>query len=195
MKRLSEHKELIMDFILAQYIIIAVFIVNMDQIHASNLAQNNPYDSPIKISNTSNLSKSITLPIEEGYVNGNISFFIVTDVSEKRIVSSVANTTNYNINFAPSLNNTSESSRQQGYEFTNGVIGKGAFGYQLPVASATTSQEGYSPLFQINYIKWVNEAEARLLKSVTEILDAGANGEITVAKSNIVINSPAMDIK
>jgi hypothetical protein len=147
------------------------------------------------LTNESGLMKSITIPVEKGYVNGKISYFISTDASEKNVVSSVSNTTGYSVNYAPSLNHTSESSRQQGYVFMNGVSGNNTSEQQLPVASATVGDEGYSPLFEINYVKWNNESESRVLKSVSEIMESQANGEISITKSNIIINSPAVDIQ
>lgn len=138
---------------------------------------------------------SISIPVEKGYVNGNISYFISTDASEERIVSSVTNTTKFKVNYAPTLSNTSETARQQGYVFVNGLEGNGTFEKQLPVASALGGEEGYSPLFEINYVKWNNDSQPRVLKSAAEILDAESKGELTIEKSNVVINSPAVDMR
>ena len=149
--------------------------------------------SPIEPANTS--TESISVPVSKGYVNGNISFFIATDASVKEVVSSVTNTTNFNINYAPSLANTSESSRQQGYVFTNGIRGEGQAGFQLPVASSAPDDENYSPLFAINYVEWNDGSNARVLKSANEVLEAQNNGEISVTKTNIVINSPGVQMK
>ena len=150
--------------------------------------------SPIEPANTTS-TESISVPVSKGYVNGNISFFIATDASVKEVVSSVTNTTNFNINYAPSLANTSESSRQQGYVFTNGIRGEGQAGFQLPVASSVPDDENYSPLFAINYVEWNDGSNARVLKSVNEVLEAQNKGEISVTKTNIVINSPGVQMK
>lgn len=193
MKIIFEHKELYLISVIFLYFAITLFPVNIDNTQASNMNSNNLINSSDTVSDESSLLLSITIPVQKGFVNGNLSYFITTDASEQRIVASVANTTNHTINFAPSLSQTPESVRQQGYEFTNGVTGNGAFGYQLPIASATSGQEGYSPLFQINYVKWNNESEARILKSVAEIISAESQGDITITKSNIVINSPSVN--
>jgi hypothetical protein len=145
--------------------------------------------------NNNNSTDLISIPVSKGYVDGNISYFISTDASERSIVSSVSNTTKFDVNYAPSLANTSESTRQQGYVFTNGIRGDSPFEFQLPVASATPDDEGYSPLFEINYVKWVDESNARVLKSAAEVLQSQSNGELTITKSNIVINSPFVQIK
>lgn len=139
----------------------------------------------------------ISLPVSKGYVNGEIANFIATDASTRDIVSSVSNTTGFEVNYAPLIANTSELSRQQGFVFVNGIKGEGPLGSQLSIASATPEDEGYSPLFEINYVKWNNNAteNIRILKSVEEITQAQRNGEMTVTKTNIVINSPAVTIE
>ena len=140
---------------------------------------------------------SISLPVSKGYVNGKIANFIATDASTRDIVSSVSNSTGFEVNYAPLLANTSELSRQQGFVFVNGIKGEGPLGSQLSVATATPEDEGYSPLFEINYVKWNNNVteNIRILKSVEEITQAQKNGEMTITKTNIVINSPAATIE
>jgi hypothetical protein len=80
--------------------------------------------------------------------------------------------------------------------FTNGIRGEGQAGFHLPVASSTPDDdENYSPLFAINYVKWNEGSNARVLKSTNQVLKAQNNGEITVTKTNIVINSPSVQMK
>jgi hypothetical protein len=97
---------------------------------------------------------------------------------------------------ARKLNNTSESARQQGFVFLNGFSGDegGPLDSQLSVVSAVPGDPDYSPLFDINYVQWNtnNTSDIRILKSADEIFEAQENGELTIAKSNVVINSPAI---
>lgn len=201
MREFPIRNKLYIAFILAISVALTTHVIS-----GTSYAQNNsmtldvPTDSPNKTSTdssntTTTTTKSISVPASKGYVNGNISFFISTDASVKEIVSSVTNTTNFDINYAPSLSNTSDSSRQQGYVFTNGIRGEGQAGFQLPVASSAPDDENYSPLFAINYVEWNDGSNARVLKSVNEILEAQNNGEISVTKTNIVINSPSVQMK
>ncbi|MGN6351345.1 MAG: DUF7482 domain-containing protein [Candidatus Nitrosocosmicus sp.] len=178
-------------------IIVAVSVMTIHQINWNLVfAQNS--------SNTSKESNitSISIPVSKGYVNGKIAYFISTDATEKQIVSSVSNTTKFIINYAPVLADTPQSTHQQGYVFINGIKGGGQPNdFQLPVASAipnsTNSSENkeYSPLFQINYVKWNNNSNPRILTSVDQIMDAQNKGELTIIKTNIVINSPFIQIK
>jgi len=174
-------------------------IVNGNALYAqtNNTTQNDSETSfsSKTLTGSSTVPEAISIPISKGYVDGNVSYFISTDASEKNVVSSVSNSTKFEVNYAPSLANTSESSRQQGYVFINGIKGEGPSGFQLPVASASPGDDGYSPLFEINYVKWNDESNSRVLKTAHEVLEAQNNGELTITRSNIVINSPFVQIK
>jgi len=188
-------KKIILSLIIGLSIVTTMFYEGISNAQTGNTDET--VKTPLTNTSTSSAENplSVNIPVEKGYVNGNISYFISTDASEEMIVSSVTNTTKFNVNFAPTLSNTSEISRQQGYVFINGIIGNGTFEHQLPVASANGGEQGYSPLFEINYVKWSNDSQPRVLKSAGEILEAESNGELTIEKSNIVINSPAVEIK
>jgi hypothetical protein len=187
-------------------LVLIIVAVSVMIIHQTNwnlaFAQNSSIsNSSSNTSKESNIT-SISIPVSKGYVNGKIAYFISTDATEKQIVSSVSNTTKFIINYAPILADTPQSTHQQGYVFINGIKGGGQPNdFQLPVASAipnsTNSSEnnGYSPLFQINYVKWNNNSNPRILTSVDQILDAQNKGELTIIKTNIVINSPFIQIK
>jgi hypothetical protein len=158
------------------------------------LAQQPPQQMPEpgSVLKLSQASIPIDIPLSQGYIDGNIAYFIATDASDKEAVSSISNNTGFPINYAPLLAQTPNSSRGQGYLFTNGVQGQGPNGFQLPVANAKPGDEDYSPLWQSNFVKWNDNAIARELKSVEEIMTAQNNGELTVTETNIIVNSPAI---
>ena len=135
---------------------------------------------------------SIDIPLSKGYIDGNIAYFIATDASDKHAVSSITNNTGFSVNYAPLLNNISESIRGQGYVFLNGVLGEAPGGFQLPVANAVPGDKDYSPLWQTNFVKWNDNVTARELKSVEEIIAAHKNGELIITETNIIVNSPAI---
>lgn len=173
---------------------IMIFAVMTASIHQNTSAQSQNNTSASSGSNTTaGPPATVSIPLSKGFVDGKIAYFIATDASDKQIVSSVSNTTNFKINYAPVLADTNQSSRQQGYVFINGLKGEGPTGSQMSVASALPEDEGYSPLFEINYVKWdLNATKNRVLKSVDEIKAAEGDGELTITKSNIIINSPAI---
>lgn len=149
-------------------------------------------DKPRSVLKLAKANVSIDIPTSKGYIDGNIAYFIATDASDEHAVSSITNNTGFPVNYAPLLNNTPESIRGQGYVFLNGVQGEAPGGFQLPVANAVPGDEDYSPLWQTNFVKWNDNATARELKSVEEIVAAQNNGELTITETNIIVNSPAI---
>jgi hypothetical protein len=138
-----------------------------------------------------NAIKSVSIPVSRGYVNGKIGYFIATDASDPQIAASITNTTGSKVNFSPILALSPESSRQQGYDFINGIKQSSSpMGFQLGVSSASPGEKGYSPLYALNFVKWNANVNPRILKSASEVLSAERNGELTISKTGIVINSP-----
>ena len=138
-----------------------------------------------------NAIKSVSIPVSRGYVNGRIGYFIATDASDPQIAASITNTTGSKVNFSPILALSPESSRQQGYDFINGIKQSSSpMGFQLGVSSASPGEKGYSPLYALNFVKWNANINPRILKSASEVLSAERNGELTISKTGIVINSP-----
>ena len=135
---------------------------------------------------------TISFNVSKGYVNGDIKSFTATDASDNQTASSITESLGQKINFAPLLASIPNAYLQQGYDFVNGIEGNGSFGFQIPVASALPGEKDYSPLVQLNFVKWTDDADARILKSTEEIEQAQRNGEIQITDTNIVINSPAI---
>jgi len=164
----------------------------LSQGQANNVSSINNNTSAVTSSSS---SSSISIELSKGYVNGRIAYFIATDASDSQIAASITNNTGFKINFAPNLALAPESARQQGYVFVNGIkTSESPMGSQLGVASALPGEKGYSPLSQVNFVKWNANATPRILKSVAGITAAEKNGELSIAKTNIVINSPAVDV-
>ena len=193
------------------FLLITILIIMPYMVQQNSIAQvqNNNNNNNISSSsstiptnntiNTKNTPNSISLFLAKGYVNGKIAFFIATDASDNQTAASITKNPGFKVNFAPALALSLESTRQQGYEFINGVRGEGSFGFQLPVASALPGDKNYTPLVQLNFVKWNSNSSSftstvtvRELKSVDEIMAAQKNGELTISKTNIVINSPAV---
>jgi hypothetical protein len=135
---------------------------------------------------------TITLNLSKGYVNGGLALFVATDSSDNQTAYSISESLGQKINFAPLLKSIPQMYLQQGYDFLNGMEGEGSFGFQLPVASALPGDKDYSPLVQLNFVKWNDGADARILKSSEEIEQAQRNGEIQIMKIGIIVNSPAI---
>ena len=65
------------------------------------------------------------------------------------IVSSVTNTTKFDVNYAPTLSNTSEIARQQGYVFTNGILGNGTFEHQFQLHQQLPEMKDIVPYLKL----------------------------------------------
>jgi hypothetical protein len=173
-------------------VLIVIAVASIIAINASikqdSFVQGQPMDN-LTLSN-------VSIPISPGFVDGKIAYFLATDASTPEVASSVSNTTGFKVNYAPTLANTSDSARQQGFVFLNGFSGEegGPLGSQSSVATAVPGDPDYSPLFDINYVRWNtnNTSDIRILKSADEIFEAQQNGELTITKSKVVINSPAI---
>jgi hypothetical protein len=186
----------------AMYLIAIVIIMSfmLQQNGSAQLQNNNNNTSSVTSSATNTKTttpNSVPLPLSKGFVKGKIAHFIATDASDNQTAASITNDVGFKVNFAPALAFVPESARQQGYEFINGIRGEGSFGFQFPIASALPGDKNYSPIVQLNFVKWNSNSStstvvARELKSVNEIMAAQKNSELTIAKTNIVINSPAV---
>jgi hypothetical protein len=135
---------------------------------------------------------AIDIPLQKGYENGNEMYFIATDASDEETAAYATNLTGFKVNYAPALAQTPDPARAEAYAFTNGVEGDGPSGFQLPVISGKPGDEGYSPLQVVNEVTWNNNATARELISVQEITTAEQNGELSINRTDIIVNHPAI---
>jgi hypothetical protein len=169
--------------------IVATSPLTVTQFQALAQAQQVAPGSILKLSRA---SIPIDIPLEKGYENGHEIFFIATDVSDQKTADQLTKLTNFTVNVAPILSQTPESARGQAYIFTNGVSGKGPNGFQVPVLNAKPGNESYSPLLQVNMVTWKDSSAAKELKSVQEIMNAQQSGQLTVQKTEIIANHPAV---
>ena len=149
-------------------------------------------EAPGSVLELARASIPIDIPLAKGYENGNEIFFIATDASDEKIAQQATKLLGFKVNFAPLLSQTPESALSQVYAFTNGLAGKGPFGFQLPVLNSKPGDSGYSPLLQVNTVTWKDNSTAKELKSVQEIMTAEKNGSLTLNKTGIVVNHPAI---
>jgi hypothetical protein len=56
-------------------------------------------------------------------------------------------------------------------------------------AGPTNTNTDYSPLWQVNLVSWNAGHRARALTSQADILNAAAAGEVTITKTNIIVES------
>ena len=73
-------------------------------------------------------NQSISVNTLNGYVDGVMVSYIVTDTSDNKTAASITESQGHKINFARLLSSIPNQHLQQGYDFPNGMKGEGLFG-------------------------------------------------------------------
>jgi len=142
-----------------------------------------------------NVNVPISIPMIDGYYNGEKVFFIHTEFS----TSDMANMASMMINFptlhASELQEISSEETGKIYVFTNGIPGSGPYGggpfmFQIDIFDSIPGQQGYSQFRVINLVTWDDDSTPRILTSLDELLQAQTNGELSIEKSDLVVNAP-----
>ncbi len=145
--------------------------------------------SVLKLSSASIL---MDIPLVKGYENGNEIFFVGTDISDNRLADLATSISGFKVNFVPLLAQTPQDARGQVYLFENGIEGEGPLGFQAPVTNAQPGSEGYSPLQQVNFVRWTDQSAAVELKSIEDIMGHEGMGHLAVNQTDVVANHPAI---
>lgn len=141
----------------------------------------------------------INIPVLEGNYNGTKVYFIHTEVSSKDIADMMTTMTNFPTIHNPNLTSIPAKDLDKVYVFTNGVPrpdstprphGGGPFGFQEDVFDSIPDQKQYRQFKVVQLVKWNEGSNPRVFTSVDEILQAQANGELTVQGSDVVVNLP-----
>ena len=132
-----------------------------------------------------------TIPMHQGYYNGEDVYFIITDSSDPTHADIITANQGWQVELAPLLKNAPEEALSKTYLFTNGVEGSGIHGYQGEVFTSTPAQpDVYSALTSHVHVTWNEDATPRVLDSDAMIMEAAENEEITLAKLEVVLNMP-----
>jgi hypothetical protein len=147
--------------------------------------QKNP---PLILSNA-NIATSI--PMHEGFYNGNSVFYIITDSSQKEYAEIITKKQGWKVEVAPAMKNISENVLQTIFVFKNGINGDGIYGRQKEIFSSTPSQEiKYNALNSVIEVTWKNGQNATILESYDDVINAEKNGRVEFNKTGVVINTP-----
>ena len=137
----------------------------------------------------------ITIPMIDGYYNGEKVFFIHTEVSDENMASMMTRMINFPTLHIPSLGDTSEENMAKLYVFTNGIPGSGPYGggpfmFQIDIFDSIPGQEGYNQFRVLHLVTWNDGATPRVLTSLENLLEAQMNGELKIQKTDKVVNAP-----
>ncbi|QLH07479.1 DUF7482 domain-containing protein [Nitrosopumilus ureiphilus] len=139
----------------------------------------------------------ITIPMIDGYYNGEKVYFIHTEISDKDMASMMSMMVNFPTLHVSNLKNISPEETSRVYVFTNGISGSGPYGggpfmYQIDVFDSIPEQIEYSQFRVPHLVTWNDNSTPRLLTSVEEILQAESNGELTIQQTENVVNAPTI---
>ncbi len=141
-------------------------------------------EKPEKLTRT---NVPVTIPLTRGFVDGNEVFYISTEASDRDLASHLTNLTGFNVAYSPALANTPASALANIYAFTNGIAGPGPLGFQPNVADSQPGDPEYSPLWNVIMVEW-QQATPRELTSEEDILAALQAGEVTLTRTELVVN-------
>jgi hypothetical protein len=131
-------------------------------------------------------------PPVRGYYRGQEVLFIHTEASDPRVAEMLTAMTwmRSPVLFVPRLATVPEAALADVYVFTSGVSGMGPMGFQIDVFDSAPGDEGYSPLRSVQLVTWQEGSTPRELRSVDEIRQAAARGEVTIQHAGVVVNMP-----
>ena len=133
------------------------------------------------------------VPSVFGYAEGEEILFMHTEASDQEIADTLTTMMGSPVLVVAELARVPEAALAGVYVFTNGIQPRGNRGpleYQPDVFDAPPGTPEYSPLRAVHLVTWTTPDEARLLKSVAEIEQAEAAGEVTLDRPGVVVNMP-----
>ncbi len=132
-----------------------------------------------------------TIPMHQGYYNGEDVYYIITDSSDPTHAEIITKNQGWKVELAPLLKNAPEEALSTAYLFTNGIEGDGIHGYQGQVFTSTPAQaDVYSALTSHVHVMWNDGVTPRVLDSEAMVMEAAENNEITLTEINVVLNMP-----
>ena len=137
----------------------------------------------------------ITMPLIDGYYNGEKVYFVHTEVSDSDIADMLGMMVNFPTLYVPELTNVTPDDLGKVYIFTNGIPGSGPYGggpffFQIDIFDTIPGQEGYGQLRTPYLVTWSENASPRLLTSMEDLLEAETSEELSIEKTDLVVNAP-----
>ncbi len=125
--------------------------------------------------------------------DGSTIYYIVTDATPKGPAEMMGV-----INSPTSANLIANSAAVDLYQFMDGIKGSGPLGFQPGIASATTGDENYSPMWRIFIVSWNEPENALVLETKSDIDQFQSEGQISVSlarpmNSEHIVNCPFID--
>ncbi len=175
-------------------------IEHMDRMKASKEAMMGPQDDMMTGSSmgsgmTFNPDVQITIPMIDGYYNGNKVYFIHTEISNQKMADMMTMMVNFPTLYVSDLEDIPKEDLGKFYVFTNGISGTGPYGggpffFQIDIFDSVPGMDEYTQFKVPQIVTWNDDSNPRLLTSTEKLFDAQANGELSIESADFVVNAP-----
>jgi hypothetical protein len=140
--------------------------------------------APAYAADADTTSYTVELPLIPGWFKGKAILYLQTEASDPGLAQSQHAT--YAAKLANAISAT-PAAVDDIYAVTNYTQANVVPSAPLPEGPSNTNPD-YTPLWQVSLVTWANPVQARLLTSEEDVLAAVAAGQVTVQKTNIVVN-------
>jgi hypothetical protein len=111
--------------------------------------------SPGSLLTLSRANVPATIPMHQGFYNGDEVYYIITDSSDQTHADVITENQGWKVELAPLLKNAPATALSKTYMFTNGIDGDGVHKYQGEVFTSTPAQaDVYSALTSHIHVTW-----------------------------------------
>ena len=131
-------------------------------------------------------------PPVRGFGGGGELFFIHSEASDPKIAEVLSLMMGSPVITVPALAKAPEAMLANVYVFKNGVKGMGPLGFQPDIFDRLPGSEGYRPLRRLHLVAWKAGASPRELTSVEALMEAKSRGELTLERTDVVVNMPML---
>ena len=142
-----------------------------------------------------NTDAPLTIPMIDGYYNGEKVYFIHTEISDKDIADMMSMMINFPTLHVPDLDEISPNDLGKVYIFTNGISGSGPYGggpffFQIDIFDSVPGMDEYNQFRVPQLVTWNENSNPILLTSIEDLFEAEANGELSIESTDFVVNAP-----
>ena len=142
-----------------------------------------------------NTDVPLTIPMIDGYYNGEKVYFIHTEISDKDIADMMTSMVNFPTLHVPGLDDISPDDLGKVYIFTNGITGSGPYGggpffFQIDIFDSVPGMDKYNQFRTPQLVTWNEDSNPILLTSIEDLLEAEANNELSIESTDFVVNAP-----
>jgi len=146
--------------------------------------------APVSILKLSGTSVPATIPLHQGYYNGERVYYIITDSSDSTHADIISKNQGWKVQTATRLANAPDAALSKTYMFTNGLPGDGVHGFQGEVFTSTPAQDVYSALTSHVQVTWDDASTPFVLDSEKVIMYVAKQGLVTLSNLDVVSNMP-----